>query len=555
MNFKSFFLSLSAALLAVTAMTSCEQKVQENDTLSVEPSSSIEFDAKDNESVRLIVTTTASEWTYTAPEWIEAAAEGNVLVVNAKENTTGDERIGRIVFNAGNAEPVKITVSQLAGKEGPDQPVTGDKVAVKLTSDDETLNILTKAKEEITLNVTLSIEEAVAYPVEVELFVDKDHLSEYNYVNKVETVLFPEDKITLSQSNLVINAGETQVSTTVTIDPSELGFATSYLVPLYVKNVRNAQVKQSACRVNYTVLRQNDREVKNVVYIEVNDCNPLNCLEYVLEDGTPFFDAVILFAANINYNSKDDVVYLNNNRNVQALLDETDVYLQPLRKAGIKVYLGLLGNHDAAGLAQLSDWGAREWAAEVAEACKTYKLDGVNLDDEYSNGPDLSSKWFTNRSAAAGARLMYELKVALKEACPWPTEVSFFDWGSLYNIPEVDGHPQSEFIDFHVANYGSASGTFGDLTLKQCSGTSIQLNYGNSISESTATGIKNNGYGWIMWFAFDPSGTGSVSNNRTHSVTQFNNVARGCYGQGLKTPTGVYNKIGEGKYDPKRYAL
>ena len=150
---------------------------------------------------------------------------------------------------------------------------------------------------------------------------------------------------------------------------------------------------------------------------------------------------------------------------------------------------------------------------------------------------------------------MYELKVALKESCNWPTEVSFYDLGNLYNLPEVDGHKQSEFVDFHVADYGRASRPFGDLTLKQCSGASIQLNYGNTISQSTAEQIKNAGYGWIMWFAFDPSGTGTVNNNRTHSVKQFNNVARGCYGQGLKEPTGVYNKIGEGKYDPKRYDI
>ena len=62
----------------------------------------------------------------------------------------------------------------------------------------------------------------------------------------------------------------------------------------------------------------------------------------MLEDGTPFFDAVILFAANINYNTAEDVVYLANNPNVQALLDDSEIYLQPLRKKGIKVYLGLL---------------------------------------------------------------------------------------------------------------------------------------------------------------------------------------------------------------------
>lgn len=36
-----------------------------------------------------------------------------------------------------------------------------------------------------------------------------------------------------------------------------------------------------------------------VVYVEVNDVNPLNAGEYLLSDGTPFFTHVILFASNI----------------------------------------------------------------------------------------------------------------------------------------------------------------------------------------------------------------------------------------------------------------
>ena len=156
---------------------------------------------------------------------------------------------------------------------------------------------------------------------------------------------------------------------------------------------------------------------------------------------------------------------------------------------------------------------------------------------------------------------MYELKKELKRVCSWPTEVSHFDWGSLYSFGSVTDqetgveHTPSEFCDFHVANYGSASSPFGDLTLKQCSGLSLQLNYGNTISEDRAASIKADGYGWIMWFAFDPSGTGSISSNRAHSVNQFRNVAKGCYGLELVDPTGVYNKIGEGKYDPQRYEI
>ena len=92
--------------------------------------------------------------------------------------------------------------------------------------------------------------------------------------------------------------------------------------------------------------------------------------------------------------------------------------------------------------------------------------------------------------------------------------------------------------------------------MAQCSGMSIELNRGyNTLSEASAKSIKEKGYGWCMWFAFDPSGTGSVSNNLSRSLTSMKNAARGFYDQELKDPTGVWNKLGEGKYDPNRHTL
>lgn len=58
-----------------------------------------------------------------------------------------------------------------------------------------------------------------------------------------------------------------------------------------------------------------------------------------------------------------------------------------------------------------------------------------------------------------------------------------------------------------------------------------------------------------MWFAFDPSGTGTVSNNRSHSLKQFRNVAQGCYEQNVLDPKNVYNKIGKGQYDPAPHPI
>lgn len=110
----------------------------------------------------------------------------------------------------------------------------------------------------------------------------------------------------------------------------------------------------------------------------------------------------------------------------------------------------------------------------------------------------------------------------------------------------------AEYADIMVADYGGKASPVGDQTRKNCTGASIQLNYGNSLSESSAKQVKEDGYGWIMYFAFNPDPN---HRNYTRGATAtFKNVARGCYGQELIEPTHYYKKIGEGRYDPNRYA-
>lgn len=564
---KRFFKGMLGIAVMSLTLASCTKAPNEVvETLTVTPDAAISFLAKENAEVVLKVVTNADSWKATpTADWIVLVPDmekGN-LHVNAKDNNTTEQRVTRIRIEAGLAQPVAINVVQAAGT-GEVTPEPSEGVAVKLVSMGET-TIATKTETELSVKVKLSVTAAAASDVEVKLFYDEGYLREYNYINKEqgEAVLYPKEKVTIpADGKMVLKAGQTESEEVeVKLDATGLSMGSPYLLPLYLKAVENAAVKQAECRVNVLVRKQNPKQIKNVVYFEVNDCNPLNALEYELADGTPFFDAVILFAANINFNRAEDVVYLSNNPNVQALLDDSEIYLQPLRKKGIKVYLGLLGNHDAAGLCQLSDWGAQQWAQEVAEACKTYKLDGVNLDDEYSSSPDLNNHWFAPRSAAAGARLCYELKKALKATCPWETEVSTFAYGQLYSLPTSvkdletgEDQPISKWLDFHVANYGGTTSPYGDLTKAQCSGMSLELNRGyGSITEDSARNMKNQGYGWCMWFAFDPSGTGTVSSNRYRSDNFIKAAAKGFYDQELKEPTGVWNKIGEGKYDPNRH--
>lgn len=372
----------------------------------------------------------------------------------------------------------------------------------------------------------------------------------------------PAEAVTLPES-LLFPEQESEVNFEVVVDGEKLTPGTRYRLAISIwEQGGNAGFRPEDRSVALQVIRPEEprgRAMRQIVFFEVNNCNPLNALEYRLEDGTPFFDAVVLFAANINYNSAEDRVYLHNNPNVQALLDHSETLLQPLREAGIKVYLGLLGNHDAAGLAQLSNWGAETWAREVAEACAAYGLDGVNLDDEYSKSPDLTNKWFAARTPAAGAQLAYELKSALAELCPWPTEVSVFEYGALKNLPAVidngTSHPQSEFLDILIPNYGAASVPYGDLDYSHCCGASIEINYYDTLSESYARNMFARGYGWCMWFGFDPSGSGGVKSNLTHSMKQFRTAAKIFYDSELQDPRAVYHKLGEGSYDPEPYEL
>ena len=109
--------------------------------------------------------------------------------------------------------------------------------------------------------------------------------------------------------------------------------------------------------------------IKNIVNIEVNDINPHNAGSYIMDDA-PFFDYVILFAANIRGVGSDATLY--NNPNVQYILDHKDTLIKPLQDKGIKVLLGLLGDHTGLGFANMNSAQTEQFATAVANAVSQY---------------------------------------------------------------------------------------------------------------------------------------------------------------------------------------
>lgn len=545
--------------------------------LSISPSEPLAFEASGNQAVELKVTTNAPDWSFTYPEeWMTAEKSGDRLTVNALDND-GEARVGQIVVSTSDGEKsVRIAVTQ---KAVGDEPEPEETIAGSLSTADETsVTFPAEEAQAVRKTLTFTLEKAAATDVQALVSFDERRVEEYNFDHATEYVAFPSQSVTVANDGLLtVKQGETAASIEVTLLPdASLQSGTTYMASFRVEpQTEGVTADEKARYVDLLVTKAepvtpdpepgtdpSQKKIRNICYFEVNDCNPLNALEYVLEDGTQFFDAVVLFAGNINWDAWNQKVYMRANPNVQALLDDSEVYLQPLRQKGIKVLLGILGNWDAAGIAGLTDWGCQQFGQELADICRDYQLDGIAFDDEYSSYGRKATDWFVEiPSGRQAARLCYETKKALTATCSWETWVHAYYLGYITsNLPSVtiDGveHLPGEFVDNVCADYGSSAAPMKGMDLSDCAGMSIQLRQSSSyLTESQAKSYMDQGYGWIMWFSFDPSGTGSVSSNRSGSLEQFRNMARGCYGQTVLDPKNVYNKVKVGQYDPTPHPI
>ena len=476
--------------------------------------------------------------------------EGDKLTVNAKDNT-GEAHVGQIVITAGQ-KTVKIAVTQKAASTDPEPT---EKIAGSLKTGDALSHMFPfKQPEAVKKTLAFELEKAAEAETRVKINFDEAYVAEYNYLNKTKFVAFPEASVAIANDGiLTIAAGATSATIEVTLSPNPtLSTTEAYMVPLQaVAQSANVTVKTDASRVNFTIRQQGSKTVKNFLYFEVNDTNPLNALEYVLEDGQLFFDAVVLFSGNIHWDTQSGKPYMHYNDNVTALLKDKDKYIQPLRDRGIKVLMGVLGDHDGSGPGNLTEKGAEVFAEHLAEMCVEYGLDGICMDDEYSEyykAP--TNEYFTgyNTSLQQATYFLERVNYYMKKEVPWETMTAVFYWG-LYNssMPAINGRQPAEFVDMVNANYGGSASPVAGGDKSMCSFMSVECNLGSGwISEDSARQAKEAGYGWCMWFALDPV-------LRREPWSKLSAAAKGLYDQDLKPRTGYYKKLGAGRYDPTRY--
>lgn len=212
--------------------------------------------------------------------------------------------------------------------------------------------------------------------------------------------------------------------------------------------------KQAGSMANEDETSQNSLDTRAVgvktpkftVYIETNDVNPLNAGEYYFCNSSPreeVVDHVILFASNIRGNATS--AWLHHNQNQTHILNNVSTLVQPLQNKGIKVLLGLLGDHTGVGFANLNAAMLESFAQQVATCVNTYGLDGVDLDDEYARY-DLAPAGLPSPSAVILGNLVTRLRQLMPNKL-----ITAFSYGNY--IPYM-GATVFNSLDYMHPNYG-----------------------------------------------------------------------------------------------------
>lgn len=402
-------------------------------------------------------------------------------------------------------------------------------------------NVIEIRKEDYNTSVLFTLSRAPQKGVDVKVAYDAAYVAEYNEYHGTAFEAFPENQFTIQNEGKILVAPDETRSYTLDLTIGKFADTVekTYVLPLKA-TVSTDGVVESETRLVYLVknmsfqsMVKEDKDKKVVVFFEVNNTNPLNALQFETEDGHLLIDYLVLFAYNINYNAEAGRVYCFANPQCQYILDHYDEIIKPLRERGMKVIISVLGNHDMAGLAQLSDMGAREFAKEMAALVYGYGFDGINYDDEYSASPDTSIPWFTRPGYEAGNRLYFETKKAM------PDKVMLsYQFGAALGNDYVDGIAPGDYMDICVGDYGRAGSPYEGMTYANCSYMSSEFAQGRSLpSSSSVNSFINSDYGYWMGFAL---WNGASQLERDFNCMNY--LSQGIYGQDLKKPAIYYPK-------------
>lgn len=244
---------------------------------------------------------------------------------------------------------------------------------------------------------------------------------------------------------------------------------------------------------------------KLTVYIETNDVNPLNAGEYMFSNTTEeVVDHVILFASNIRGTAS--AVQLYHNPNQTYILNNVNTLVRPLQAKGIKVLLGLLGDHTGVGFANLTPAMINTFAQEVADCVNTYGLDGVDFDDEYAEYGNITG--LPTPSGIIMGNLINRLRQLLPDKL-----ITAFRFGYAFDLNST----AMGNLDYMWPDFGCVQSVPIGFTNSKWAKLSISItNQGSTRPSPNDIQICANtytGYGAIMMFNMREWDTSGIMNN------------------------------------------
>ena len=240
-----------------------------------------------------------------------------------------------------------------------------------------------------------------------------------------------------------------------------------------------------------------DKAPSTFVYVETNDVNPLNAMDYYTDSGIPFFDYIGFFAANVHYDNQNfqPTLYLNPELTPYLCNNGSPVttYTDAIHNNEQKAILCILNDWANFGISTMTDTQAYQFAYILCCVVTQCDFDGVLFDDEYSGTNTIVNDSYN--------KIIYYFK----QLCP-NKMVFVFDWGGTNYIsssvaPLID-YVHHGYFGYYLSNaYCHIPG----IGVGQWSPISLELGqtYSNSALSTIQTwagNALNAGYGQAMFY-------------------------------------------------------